>query len=75
MKHSILFSIAAAFLISLASADDKAKSADISAQLEKTKIGKQVAGTKLHRVDGEQFKEVAMEKAPEYYLIYFSASY
>lgn len=75
MKQSILFSVAAALFCSVAAADDKPNSGDIAAQLEKSKIGKQVAGTKLHRVVDGQFKEVAIEKAPQYYLIYFSASY
>lgn len=75
MKQSLLYSIAAAFLFSVASADDKATPGDITAQLEKTKIGKQVAASRLHRVEGDQLKEARMEKAPDYYIIYFSASY
>lgn len=49
--------------------------ADIEAQLEQTKVGKQIAGTKLEKVDGRRFKTAELDKAPEYYILYFSASW
>ena len=49
--------------------------ADPTAELEKTKVGKQVAGAKLKLVDGKRFKSAKLDKAPEYYILYFSASW
>ena len=65
--------------LSLASADEeKGKAAadtEVAAKLKESKIGKLVAGAKLQLVEGEQFKEAAMKKAPQYYILYYSASY
>lgn len=38
-------------------------------------IGAKVAGAKLHRLNGKRFKKAELEKAPEFYLLYYSASW
>ncbi|MDF1754595.1 MAG: hypothetical protein P1U89_17555 [Verrucomicrobiales bacterium] len=38
-------------------------------------IGKIITGTTLHRFDGESFSEATMAKAPQFYLLYYSASW
>ena len=43
--------------------------------LESQKIGKELTDKVLSRLDGKKFKKASMEKAPEYYLLYFSASW
>ena len=40
-----------------------------------TKIGKLVAKAKLHRIEGDRYKRADLEKSPEYYLLYYSASW
>lgn len=49
--------------------------ADFTAELEKTKVGKLVAAAKLQLVDKKHFKSAKLAKAPEYYILYFSASW
>lgn len=48
---------------------------DPSAALEGQKVGAQVLKAKLHRLEGERYKRAEMAKAPEYYIMYFSASW
>lgn len=43
--------------------------------LEDQKIGKKLTDKVLSRLDGKKFESVSMTKAPEYYLLYFSASW
>ena len=38
-------------------------------------VGKEVLKTKLHRLDGKRFRSAEMEKAPEFYILYYSASW
>jgi len=40
-----------------------------------TTVGKEVMKTKLHRLDGKRYKSAEMEKAPDYYILYYSASW
>lgn len=40
-----------------------------------SKVGKKVTKAKLQRLDGERFKRAELEKAPEYYILYYSASW
>ncbi|MDP0492631.1 MAG: hypothetical protein Q7Q71_16420 [Verrucomicrobiota bacterium JB023] len=48
---------------------------DPEAELEAQKVGKNLTSRVLSRLDGKRFKKASMEKAPEYYLLYFSASW
>ena len=38
-------------------------------------VGKEVLKTKLHRIDGKRYRSAEMEKAPEFYIFYYSASW
>lgn len=38
-------------------------------------VGKKLTKAKIHQLDGKRFKKVEMETAPEYYILYFSASW
>lgn len=49
--------------------------AAIAEKLSASKVGAQVAKAKLERLDGKRFKKAEMEKAPEYYILYYSASW
>lgn len=40
-----------------------------------SEIGAKVAKAKLHKLDGERYKKAAIEKAPKYYVLYYSASW
>ncbi|MDF1812684.1 MAG: hypothetical protein P1V20_10730 [Verrucomicrobiales bacterium] len=44
-------------------------------KLEDSKLGQMVSGVKLQVVDGQSFKEAALTKVPQYYILYFSASW
>lgn len=48
---------------------------DAEAMLEGQKIGKELTDRVLSRLDGKKFKKASLEKKPEYYLLYFSASW
>ena len=48
---------------------------DPSEMLASSVVGKAVLKAKLHRLDGKRFKSSEMEKAPEYYILYYSASW
>ena len=48
---------------------------DASGELKNQKIGAKLTDRVLSRLDGKEFKKASMEKAPEYYLLYFSASW
>ena len=48
---------------------------DASEVLDSQKIGQELTDRVLSRLDGKKFKKASMEKAPEYYLLYFSASW
>lgn len=48
---------------------------EASKMLEEQKIGKGLTDKILSRLDGKRFKKASIEKAPEYYLLYFSASW
>ncbi|MGJ8726453.1 MAG: hypothetical protein ACSHYB_18035 [Roseibacillus sp.] len=48
---------------------------DATEVLESQTIGKELTDKVLSRLDGKKFKKASMEKAPEYYLLYFSASW
>lgn len=44
-------------------------------ELAKQKVGAVVAKAKLHRLEGKRFTKAAIEQVPEYYLLYYSASW
>ena len=48
---------------------------DPTAALEGQKVGAQVLKAKLHRIEGERYKRAELTKTPEYYIMYFSASW
>jgi len=50
-------------------------SKDLTADLEKTKMGAIFAKAKLKKFDGKTFKAAEMAKVPEYYVLYYSASW
>lgn len=43
--------------------------------LESTKIGQLAAKAKLQKLDGKRFRRAEMTKTPDYYILYFSASW
>ena len=57
-------------------AADAADPVDVEATLKEQKIGKPLAKKGiLSRLEGEKFANFQLEKAPQYYLVYFSASW
>ena len=40
-----------------------------------TKLGKMMAKAKLHKLDGKRFKSAELTKSPEYFILYYSASW
>lgn len=48
---------------------------DAGEALAEQKIGSKLTDRVLSRLDGKKFKKAKLEKAPEYYLLYFSASW
>ncbi len=55
--------------------EKEASKPSVEEALQEQKIGKELTSKILSRIDGKKFKKVSMEKAPEYYLLYFSASW
>lgn len=51
---------------------DKPDAAEV---LASQTIGSTLTSQVLSRLDGKKFKKASLEKAPEYYLLYFSASW
>ena len=41
----------------------------------KTVVGAKVTKAKLNRLDGKRFRKAELDKAPEYYILYYSASW
>lgn len=74
-NHDLLCGEDREFLLSesVRGASDEPK--DFTAELEKTKVGKQISKAKLQLVNGRRFKKAKLTKAPEYYILYFSASW
>ena len=48
---------------------------DAEEALGEQKIGSKLTNRVLVRLDGKKFKNASLEKTPEYYLLYFSASW
>jgi hypothetical protein len=48
---------------------------DPAEALEQQVVGAKVAKAKLQRLEGKRFKKAELTKAPEYYILYFSASW
>ncbi len=61
-----------AFLLEWKVEADKPEPAEI---LENQEVGKQLTERVLSRLDKKRFKRASLEKTPEYYLVYFSASW
>ena len=57
------------------SASSGSNSAEVAEELKGQKVGKQVMDGRPHRIDGKRFKKAELTKAPEYYILYFSASW
>lgn len=55
--------------------ETKADASSIEETLEGQKVGKVLTKRVLSKLDGEKFKSATLEKAPKYYLLYFSASW
>lgn len=53
----------------------KQKLADLDSVLNEQKIGKLFTQTNLSKLDTDAFKKANFEKIPEYYLLYFTASW
>lgn len=53
----------------------EANKPDATKMLEGQKVGKELTSKVLSRLDGGKFKKAELEKAPKYYLLYFSASW
>ena len=74
MKKTILLTCAVvAALFAGLNADDKKAAA--SKADDSSVIGAKLTGTTLHRVDGKKFKEAELKKDPEFYILYYSASW
>lgn len=74
MKKNILLACAVvAVLFTGLNADDKKPA--VSKADDSSVIGAKLAGTTLHRVDGKKFKKAELKKDPEYYILYYSASW
>lgn len=43
--------------------------------LAKSTMGRMISTTKLHRLSGRQFVPMQLEKVPDYYILYFTASW
>lgn len=52
-----------------------ANSLSIEDQLEEQKVGKNLNSKVLSRLEGKKFAKAELEKVPEYYLLYFTASW
>ncbi len=64
------------FLDEQAKNDPAAGGADVKDALKEQKIGaKLIKPGILKKLDGKRFAKFEMEKAPEYYLVYYSASW
>ncbi len=61
-----------AFLKENSGKESDASPAEIIAD---TVVGKKVSKAKLHRLEGDRYKRTEIEKAPEYYILYYSASW
>lgn len=48
---------------------------DVEEALAEQEVGAKLLKTKLYKLDGDKFQKVEMESAPEYYILYFSASW
>jgi hypothetical protein len=48
---------------------------DVAELLAEQEVGAKLLKSKIHQLDGKTFKEVEMGSAPEYYILYFSASW
>lgn len=40
-----------------------------------TVVGAQIVKAKLNRLEGDRYKKAELDKAPEYYILYYSASW
>jgi len=53
-----------------------AKKNEAAAPAEPTsKLGKLMTKAKLHKLDGKRFKSAELTKSPEYFILYYSASW
>ncbi len=48
---------------------------DPSASLASQVVGQKISKAKLHKLDGRRYRRAEIEKAPEYYILYYSASW
>lgn len=53
----------------------EANKPDFEKILEEQKIGSVLTDRVVSKLDGDKFKKATLDKAPEYYLLYFSASW
>lgn len=53
----------------------EANKPDLEKTLEGQKIGSVLTDRVMSKLDGNKFKKASLDKAPEYYLLYFSASW
>ncbi|MAS93814.1 MAG: hypothetical protein CMO55_11535 [Verrucomicrobiales bacterium] len=40
-----------------------------------TKVGKLISRAKLHKIEEDKFEKAELDKSPEYYILYYSASW
>ena len=45
------------------------------AKEDSSKLGKLMAKAKLHKMEGERYKKAELTKSPEFYVLYYSASW
>ncbi|MDF2377749.1 MAG: hypothetical protein P1U81_16045 [Verrucomicrobiales bacterium] len=55
--------------------EEAATPVDLAEEASKTVVGAQMVKAKLNRLDGERYKKAELAKAPEYYILYYSASW
>ncbi len=55
--------------------EDATVKVDPAEAAAETVVGAQVVKAKLNRLDGDRYKKAELDKAPEYYILYYSASW
>jgi hypothetical protein len=55
--------------------EEAAAPVDLAEEASKTVVGAQIVKAKLNRLDGERYKKAELAKVPEYYILYYSASW
>lgn len=63
------------WLLDWANKQEVSESSDVDGDLDKQKIGSKLTGGVLSKLDGGKFVDYEMATAPDYYVVYYSASW